>query len=45
MATLQLGKTVADTELQNVVAVMNSWTGELPTDLVTASSLPSKGTH
>jgi len=40
MATVQLGKTLTDTEVQDIVAFLDSLTGELPTDFATAPRLP-----
>src|SRR5215510_3596914 len=42
MATVQLGKTLTDAEVQDIVAFLDSLTGELPADFVTAPRLPPK---
>jgi len=42
MATVQLGKTLTDAEVQDIVAFLGSLTGELPIDFVTAPRLPPK---
>jgi len=45
MASTQLGKTLADEEVQDIVAFLDSLTGELPNDFATAPTLPSSGSR
>jgi cytochrome c peroxidase len=43
MASTQLGKSLTDGEVQDIVAFLNSLTGELPNDFATAPALPPSG--
>ena len=43
MARAQLGKALADNEAQDIVAFLNSLTGELPKDFATVPALPPGG--
>jgi cytochrome c peroxidase len=40
MARVQLGVSLGETKVRNIVAFLESLTGELPADFATASSLP-----
>lgn len=42
MATVQLGRSLADQEVQDVVAFLNSLTGELPKDFSVVPVLPAQ---
>lgn len=43
MARVQLGRTLADEEVEGIVAFLNSLTGELPNDFSTMPTLPAGG--
>jgi cytochrome c peroxidase len=43
MASTQLGRTLSDEEVQDIVAFLNSLTGDLPNDFATAPTLPPSG--
>ena len=45
MARVQLGRTLTDGEVVDIVAFLESLTGQLPADFVTAPLLPSAGTR
>jgi cytochrome c peroxidase len=43
MARTQIGRALADKEVEDIVAFLNSLTGELPKDFATAPTLPPSG--
>ena len=43
MAEYQLGKTLTDAEVADVVAFLNALTGEVPTDYIAVPEFPENG--